>query len=150
MSEATGLLPDPMIDRFETILSSMPKRIFERADLSRAMKTAGFGSEADLDQFGEYLFLQGAIGNYRRGAGYVQFYHRRDAYKWQKEGPWVMHSGLVYAFNVQWADVPTSPELAPEPRGRAQEMQAPSKTRRNRARTRRGRVASEGGQTDAP
>lgn len=107
MSEAAGLLPEQMIDRFESILGSMPERVFERSDMAAALRAAGFMSEDDVDRFGEYLFLQGAIGNFRRGAGYVQFYHRRDAYKWQKSGPWVMHTGLVYAFNVPWTNRPT-------------------------------------------
>ncbi|WP_139122884.1 P-loop ATPase, Sll1717 family [Cellulosimicrobium cellulans] len=106
MSEATGLLPDSMIDRFETILGSMPQRVFDREALEAAMVDAGFDSRADVDRFGEYLFLQGAIGNYRPDVGYVQFYHRRDAYKWQKTGPWVMHNGLVYAFNIPWSARP--------------------------------------------
>ncbi|MGY1763111.1 P-loop ATPase, Sll1717 family [Geodermatophilus sp. SYSU D00779] len=143
MSEATGLLPDLMIDRFESILSSLPRRIFEREDLEAAMRGAGFNTTVDVDQFGEYLFLQGAIGNYRRGAGYVQFYHRRDAYKWQKSGPWVMHSGLVYAFNLPWANAPASKGIE----GRTSDSQSaegadPSRlgswTTRQRRRTRGG------------
>lgn len=102
MSEATGLLPDEMIDRFESILGSMPQRVFSRAELENSMKNSGFSRSKDVDRLGEYLFLQGAIGNYRPGARYVQFYHRRDAYKWHREGPWVMHTGLVYAFNIPW------------------------------------------------
>ena len=38
-------------------------------------------------ELGEYLFLQGAIGNFDERSGYVQFYHRRDTYKFKRRGP---------------------------------------------------------------
>jgi hypothetical protein len=143
MSEATGLLAEPIIDRFEAVLSALPQRVFERADLALAMENAGLEGPKEVDQFAEYLFLQGAIGNYRRNVGYVQFYHRRDTYKWQRMGPWVMHNGLVYAFNVPWSGGPTRapaadassvpPVAAPSTRARS----------RPRGRTRRGPSAPE-------
>lgn len=102
MSEATGLLPETMIDRFEQVVGSLPARIFSRSDLKYAMTQAGFDSDKEVNRFAEYLFLQGAIGNYLSHAQYVQFYHRRDAYKWRKDGPWILHTGLVYAFNIPW------------------------------------------------
>jgi hypothetical protein len=102
MAEASGLLPNRVIDRFEQIMSSLPRRVFDQEALERALAEAGVADDVSVGDFGEYLFLQGAIGNYRNTAGYVQFYHRRDAYKFQRRGPWVLHTGLVYAFNVPW------------------------------------------------
>lgn len=103
MSEATGFLPDELIDRFENILSSFPSRIFDRKQFEAALAAVGIEDRATVDKFGEYLFIQGAIGNYRPGAKYVQFYHRRAAGKWRGDGPWVLHTGLIYAFNVPWS-----------------------------------------------
>ena len=102
MSEAHGLLAEPLINRFEQIISELPSRTFTRSDLEAAVRASDIdaGLAADL---GEYLFLQGAIGNFREGANYTQFYHRRDAYKFRKDGPWILHTGLVYAFNLPWS-----------------------------------------------
>jgi hypothetical protein len=101
MAEATGLLPEIVLEKFERIMSSLPCRVFTRKDLIKALVDAGIGSST-IGDLGEYLFLQGAIGNYRVNSGYVQFYHRRDAYKFDKYGPWILHTGLVYAFNIPW------------------------------------------------
>ncbi|RYV51851.1 P-loop ATPase, Sll1717 family [Pengzhenrongella frigida] len=101
ISEATGLLPELLIDRFEQIITHLPSRVFTHNQFVAALEAAG----ADATQtavFGEYLFLQGAIGNYAPGVNYVQFYHRRDAHKFQPQGPWVLHTGLMYAFNKPW------------------------------------------------
>lgn len=118
MSEATGLLPDPVIDRFEQILSGLPSRVFTTEDLARAMGDAGVLDTISLPEFGEYLFLQGAIGNYRPRSNYVQFYHRRDAYKYQKSGPWLLHTGLIYAFNIPWNPPSEKPNKSRTPASR--------------------------------
>jgi hypothetical protein len=102
ISEAVGLLPPSVIKVFEQILSGLPGRYFTKDNLEQSMQEAGIASSISLKAFGEYLFLQGAIGNHRETSDYVQFYHRRDAYKFQPNGPWVLHSGLTYAFNLPW------------------------------------------------
>jgi len=104
-SEAVGLLPDRVLDRFEQILSALPSNIFKKSDLQQAMRGAGIttGKDISVDRFGEYLFLQGAIGNYRRESGYIQFYHRRNTAGFNREGPWMLQTGLTYALNVPFA-----------------------------------------------
>lgn len=139
ISEATGLLREDMIDRFEQILSGVPRRVITRAELTASMVAAGFMDPNDVATFGEYLFLQGAIGNYRPGADFVQFYHRRDSYKFQSEGPWMLHSGLVYAFNIQWANRLDNEGSMPPSEGAIRSVRKPSKspTRPTRVRRRR-------------
>jgi hypothetical protein len=105
MAEATGLLPKAVIHGIPAVLTALPKRVFDRPQLEAAVREAGLSSEIDALALGEYLFLQGAIGNYRPDEGYVQFYHRRDAYSFLKRGPWVLHTGLVYALNIPWSGV---------------------------------------------
>ncbi|WP_143168130.1 P-loop ATPase, Sll1717 family [Jatrophihabitans endophyticus] len=139
MSEATGLLPESMIDRFEAILSGLPQRIFSRSELEEALSDSGFTAQSDVDRFGEYAFLQGAIGNYRPGAGYVQFYHRRDAYKWQKQGPWIMNTGLVYAFNIPWTNTLDRRSNPSTPASGHGGVDSTTPARTPRKRTRRGR-----------
>lgn len=103
IAEAVGLLSPTVVDRLSGILSSLPKRIFSREHLERAIKDAGCAEETSSAELAEYLFLQGAIGNYKPDVGYYQFYHRRDAYKLQLRGPLALHTGLVYAMNVPWS-----------------------------------------------
>jgi hypothetical protein len=102
ISEAHGLLPEALLDRFDQIISSLPARIFTADDLSQSLEQIGLSDVTTVDALGEYLFLQGAIGNYLADPEYVQFYHRRDAYQFERRGPWVLHTALVYAFNVPW------------------------------------------------
>ena len=78
-------------------------RVVKEADLQDAIGAAGVEEEISTQAFGEYLFLQGAIGNYLTEPEYVQFYHRRDTYQFKRRGPWVLHNALVYAFNIPWA-----------------------------------------------
>jgi hypothetical protein len=102
-SEAHGLLPDEVVEQFDSIISALPYRVVTADDLAQALAAAGLGGAISVPAFGEYLFLQGAIGNYLEEPEYVQFYHRRDMYKFQRKGPWMLHTGLVYAFNIPWA-----------------------------------------------
>jgi hypothetical protein len=99
-SEATGLLPSSAIGHFEQILSTLPSRIFDKSDLERAISEAGISGEISVDEFGEYLFLQGAVGNFREDSGYVQFYHRRNTAGFNRRGPWMLQTGLTSALNV--------------------------------------------------
>lgn len=103
IAEAVGLLPPEVVQRLAALLSSLPNRIITLQDLTTAITNAGLASAIDPLVLGEYLFLQGAIGNYRPDEGYYQFYHRRDAYAFSRRGPWVMHTGLLYALNVPWS-----------------------------------------------
>jgi hypothetical protein len=102
LAEATGLLPQQVIERIPNVLSSL-KRTFTRSQFEAAISAAGIAEQTDTQRLGEYLFLQGAIGNYRPDVQYFQFYHRRDAYTFAIHGPWVMHTGLAYALNVPWS-----------------------------------------------
>lgn len=104
-SEAVGLLSPSVGGRFEQILSSLPSRTFSKDDLDRALDEAGIRDEISPDAFGEYLFLQGAIGNYRQRSGYVQFYHRRNTAGFDRRGPWMLHTGLTYALNVPFVRI---------------------------------------------
>ena len=52
--------------------------------------------------------MAGLIGNYDRNTGYIQFYHRRDTYKFKRTGPWQLHRGLMYAFNIPYSRGATS------------------------------------------
>jgi hypothetical protein len=104
-AEATGLLPASVVDEFDQIFSDLPSRVFTVEELGEAISRAGVASETTTDKLGEYLFLQGAIGNLVRASepeNYIQFYHRRDTYKFRRSGPWVLHTALVYAFNKPW------------------------------------------------
>lgn len=103
IAEAVGLLPAKVVDRLESILGSAKKRVITKAQLKKMIADQGLADEIDEFQLGEYLFLQGAIGNYRPAEGYVQFFHRRDAAKYSAAGPWVLHTGLVYANNIPWS-----------------------------------------------
>jgi hypothetical protein len=103
ISEAHGLVPDDVAEQFDSIISALPLRVVTASDLKQALVIAGVGDSVGAEELGEYLFLQGAIGNYLEEPEYVQFYHRRDMYKFQRKGPWVLHTALVYAFNIPWA-----------------------------------------------
>jgi hypothetical protein len=104
LSEATGLLPQAVIDALPQILSSLTSRIFDRDSLAKAIRDMGVESQTSLDGLAEYLFLQGAIGNYRPSVRYVQFYHRRNTYDYNRSGPWMLHTGLTYALNVPFSE----------------------------------------------
>ena len=69
---------------------------------AESLKNAGIDPELS-SELTEFLFLAGLIGNYDSNTGYVQFYHRRDTYKFKKGGPWMLHKGLMYAFNIPYA-----------------------------------------------
>ena len=101
-SEAHGLLPDAVVENFESIISALPYRVVRVEDLKQALAEAGLEDAIGVQELGEYLFLQGALGNYLEEPDYIQFYHRRDTYKFQRKGPWVLHTALVYAFNIPW------------------------------------------------
>lgn len=88
------------MDRFEQVLSAFPSRIIDKDQLVEAMDQAGLEDEISPNDFGEYLFLQGAIGNYRPASGYIQFHHRRNTAGFDRRGPWVLQTGLVYALNI--------------------------------------------------
>lgn len=103
-SEAIGLIDEAVLNRFEQIVSDLPARVFTYDDLARSLENAGVSGLATVRDVGEYLFLQGAIGNYKETSSYVQFYHRRDTYTFRPQGPWILHRGLVAAFNLPWAD----------------------------------------------
>jgi hypothetical protein len=100
-SEAVGLLPAKVVDRFAQVLSALPSRIIRKDDLVQAIDQAELRNEVSPNDLGEYLFLQGAIGNYKPASGYIQFYHRRNTAAFDRRGPWMLHTGLAYALNVR-------------------------------------------------
>jgi len=102
-SEAVGLLPAKVVDRFEQVLSAFPTRIIDKDGFAQAMDQAGLEDEISPNDLGEYLFLQGAIGNYRPASGYIQFYHRRNTAGFDRRGPWMLHTGLAYALNIPFS-----------------------------------------------
>ncbi|NHO83144.1 P-loop ATPase, Sll1717 family [Micromonospora sp. CMU55-4] len=106
LSEATGLLDQQVINRLPQVLQAMPGREFTREALKSAIETAGIQDSVTLDDLAEYLFLQGAIGNFRPNAGYVQFYHRRNTYDYNRSGPWWIHNGLMIALNIPFSSQP--------------------------------------------
>jgi hypothetical protein len=103
MSEAAGLLPNEVISKLPRMLTSLPATVFNYDDLVSAMTEAQVAGLVNSDDLGEYLFLQGAIGNYRPQVRYVQFYHRRDTYDFNPRGPWILHTGLAYALNIPFS-----------------------------------------------
>jgi hypothetical protein len=102
-SEAVGLLPEKVVSRFEQLLSSFPSRIIDRDQFMQAIDQAELKDEISPIDLGEYLFLQGAIGNYKPASGYVQFYHRRNTAAFERRGPWILQTGLAYALNVPFS-----------------------------------------------
>lgn len=102
-SESVGLIPTRATARLEQTLSLLPSRIFNKDEMDQAISESEIGEEVSSAQLGEYLFLQGAIGNYRQKRGYVQFYHRRNTATFDRGGPWVLHTGLAYALNIPFS-----------------------------------------------
>ncbi|WP_426724914.1 P-loop ATPase, Sll1717 family [Curtobacterium flaccumfaciens] len=102
LAEANGLLPPLVIDRIPNVLTGL-RRTFNKQQFDAAIRSAGIEEFTDSQRLGEYLFLQGALGNYRPDVQYVQFYHRRDAYTFSARGPWILHTGLAYALNLPWS-----------------------------------------------
>ncbi|MET2715720.1 hypothetical protein ABXV03_08265 [Streptomyces harbinensis] len=102
-SEAVGLLPASVIQKIEFILSELPSHKFTKEELASALSGAEISDDISIQKLGEYLFLQGAIGNYNATSGYVQFYHRRDTAGFNRRGPWILHTGLTYAMNIPFS-----------------------------------------------
>lgn len=101
-AEAAGVLPADVGDNLSSILSGLPRASrVERADVQRSLAEAGV-DEKHVDELCEFLFMAGLLGNLNTTKGYVQFYYRRDTYAFRKSGPWVLHRGLMYAYNVPW------------------------------------------------
>lgn len=105
-SESVGLIPPDVTRKLENVLAALPSRTFDKNALAQAMDEASTSDVTTIGEFGEYLFLQGAIGNYRVNSGYVQFYHRRNTASFDRRGPWILHTGLAYALNIPFAAQP--------------------------------------------
>ncbi|WIB59666.1 hypothetical protein DEJ13_14640 [Curtobacterium sp. MCLR17_007] len=101
-SEAHGLLKDEVITAIPRFFSALKKRRVNRNQFADAFKAASMPEALPLAELGEYLYIQGALGNYDPNSGYTQFYHRRDANQFNPHGPWELHTSLVYAFNLKW------------------------------------------------
>ncbi|MGP9608398.1 P-loop ATPase, Sll1717 family [Glutamicibacter sp. AOP33-2CA-4] len=101
-AESSGILPDSVQSRLGEIISSLPSaRQIDLVDLEKSI------SSANLDQntrsaIVEFLFMAGWIGNMDPNTNYIQFYYRRDTYSLKPSGPWALHRGLQYAFNVPY------------------------------------------------
>ncbi|WP_373308200.1 P-loop ATPase, Sll1717 family [Cellulomonas oligotrophica] len=102
-AEATGLLKSDIAEHLEELLSSLPSaREVTRDDLGKSVVASGLEVDKTAE-LAEFLFMAGLIGNYDRNTGYIQFYHRRDTYKFKRTGPWQLHRGLMYAFNIPYS-----------------------------------------------
>jgi hypothetical protein len=99
-SEAVGLLPEKVVNRLGQVLSAFPSYIIDRDQFMQTIDEAELKGEISSTDLGEYLFLQGAIGNYRPVSGYIQFYHRRNTAAFERRGPWILQTGLAYALNI--------------------------------------------------
>lgn len=101
-AESAGILSEDLRDRMAGVLSALPsaKRV-TRADLRKSTIEAELSAD-DADVLAEFLFMSGLLGNLNDQNDYVQFYYRRDTYAFRREGPWTLHRGLMYAYNVPW------------------------------------------------
>lgn len=102
MAESSGILRPESRDALPAVISGLPSagRI-EFSHLKEAAQATGLELDA-AKEIGEFLFLAGLLGNLNVLRGYVQFYYRRDTYTFNVRGPWILHRGLMYAFNVPW------------------------------------------------
>lgn len=102
-AEATGIIASGLQGHLDEILSNLPAATgVTREDLTNAALAAGLDSSF-VGPLSEFLFMAGLLGNYDPQTGYVQFYHRRGTYKFKRKGPWNLHFGLMYAFNITYA-----------------------------------------------
>lgn len=106
-AEATGILSAELHDKLHEIISRLPRATdLSIKELEGSLTGARLKREVAND-LAEFLFLAGLIGNYDSQTGYVQFYHRRDTIKFRPDGPWMLHKGLMYAFNVPYGRAPS-------------------------------------------
>jgi hypothetical protein len=103
ISESVGLVSGVVTSRLEQLINCLPSVTFTKDDLRRAMEESEISDHISGGDLGEYLFLQGAIGNYRPSRGYIQFYHRRNTAGFDSRGPWMLHTGLAYALNIPFS-----------------------------------------------
>lgn len=102
MAEASGVLDEHVRDRLPTVLSCLPRASrIDREDMQAAVVSAGLPATTTAEIL-SFLFLAGALGNLNVDTSYVQFYYRRDTYAFRQSGPWILHRGLMYAFNIPW------------------------------------------------
>ncbi len=102
-AESSGIIASELQHNIDEALSSLPAATgITREDLEYALEYAGLKQEY-AGQFAEFLFMAGLIGNYDPVSGHVQFYHRRDTYKFNRRGPWVLNRSLMYAFNIPYS-----------------------------------------------
>jgi hypothetical protein len=94
-AEATGTLATSLQENLEGILSNLPVAVgITREDILGALRAVGLATEL-AGALTEFLFMAGLIGNFNPYNQYVQFYHRRDTYKFKRQGPWILHRGLT-------------------------------------------------------
>lgn len=102
MAESSGIISNEAREALPAVISSLPRA--SRVELSDLRESA---QSVNLDEraakgIAEFLFLAGVLGNLNSERGYVQFYYRRDTYTFNVRGPWALHRGLMYAFNVPY------------------------------------------------
>ena len=102
MAETSGILSSSSKSALRTILSSFPRagRV-EYSDLELAVKSANL-DPGYITEIGEFLFSAGILGNLNVKKEYVQFYYRRDTYTFNPRGPWALHRGIMYAYNIPY------------------------------------------------
>ncbi len=102
-AEATGIVASAIREHLDEMLSNLPSAtMINRDDIARVVHSAGLETDI-IGPFSEFLFMAGLLGNFDPNTGHVQFYHRRDTYKFKRQGPWTLHRGLMYAFNIPYA-----------------------------------------------
>lgn len=102
-AEATGMFEDSLGRSIGSVVANLAFANGLRiSDVRNAVARAGQDPGRAV-KIAKFLFLAGLIGNLDPGSGYVQFYHRRDTHEFNAEGPWRLHIGLMYAFNIPWA-----------------------------------------------
>ncbi|MFG1818373.1 P-loop ATPase, Sll1717 family [Kribbella sp. NPDC049174] len=102
-AEATGILHEHLQDHLADILPSLPAAS-NLTESSMVEAVTAVGLNASLTpELTQFMFMAGLLGNYDPRTGYVQFYHRRNTYKFKRQGPWQLHRGLMYAFNIPFS-----------------------------------------------
>lgn len=101
-AESAGILSGHIGDRLGEILSGLPCAAgLSREDFAGAMEAAGV-DVGMVGELAEFLFQAGLLGNFDSSSNYVQFRHRRDTYSLKRSGPWLLHRGVMYAFNIPY------------------------------------------------
>lgn len=101
-TEAVGLLPKKVVIELPELFFTLGKRVVYPSDFERALSELELSEDLSVRDLVNYLYLQGAIGNYDQRTGYMNFYHRNRLTGFSRRGPWVLHTAIIYAANISW------------------------------------------------